>query len=301
MPPTSPAAPIPPAAKPNRNSTTSDPSRSTARDTTVSKTASEREPAFTAPPTACISSAISRPWADIQTTCQPIMSTAESSTAALNTSCPAGQVGDEPRPPRPQERSHDTQPDAGRDEYSAPGYAPRRRTDDRDDQCRLEDLAEHQQGDARHGLLHHEPALGRVSMKIAKESVGAGVQRADEDDDAVVRQDHALTVEIRAFELLGCRVFVGHPDFELGVRRHVEFGRLVLVVLDHQGELGRVRRGGGAGTGQSGGHCGHWQRQFHDRQSRHKNYIRMIIVLITVCQFTWPGNRRLLPLPCTKS
>ena len=71
---------------PNRNSTISDPSRSTANATTANSIAIELAPAFTALPMACICRLSSRPWLDIHTTCQPIINTAASSTPALKTS-----------------------------------------------------------------------------------------------------------------------------------------------------------------------------------------------------------------------
>src|SRR6185437_14429249 len=87
-PPMKPSLLAPPAAIPNRNSTTSDPSRNTANATTASRIAIELEPAFTESVTRCICCTISLPWLDIQVTCQPIITTAVSSTAAWNTSCP---------------------------------------------------------------------------------------------------------------------------------------------------------------------------------------------------------------------
>src|SRR5208337_2612154 len=66
-------------------------------------------------------------------------------------------------------------------------------------------------------LLHDQPALRRVAMKITEKSVHARVQRSDIDDDAVLRQHHGLTVEIGALEFLGRVILIRHADLEFGV------------------------------------------------------------------------------------
>ena len=73
---------------PNRNSTTSEPSRSTATATTRAIANNERSPSTTDRPIAFISCAIWRPWLAIQVMWMPSMNTATSRIAALNSSWP---------------------------------------------------------------------------------------------------------------------------------------------------------------------------------------------------------------------
>ena len=71
---------------PYRNSTTSEPSRSTASPTTTASAVSGLAPSLTAVPMVRISSAISRPCRAIQALCHISMTTAMPSTLALNSS-----------------------------------------------------------------------------------------------------------------------------------------------------------------------------------------------------------------------
>src|SRR5215475_13063690 len=79
---------VPEANIPYRKSTTSEPSRKTARPTTTASAVSGLAPSLTAVPTRRISSAISRPCRAIQALCHMSMITATPSTLALNNSWP---------------------------------------------------------------------------------------------------------------------------------------------------------------------------------------------------------------------
>src|ERR1019366_2122838 len=70
------------------------------------------------------------------------------------------------------------------------------------------------------GSLHDQPALSRVAVEVAEESVGARVQGPHVDEDGVLRQHHRFTIEIGALELLGCGILVRHLEPKLGVGRN---------------------------------------------------------------------------------
>ena len=71
---------------PNRNSTTSEPSRRMATATTTAMASRVRPPASTAPPRAFIWAVIALAWRDIQIVCQASMTTAAIRIEALNRS-----------------------------------------------------------------------------------------------------------------------------------------------------------------------------------------------------------------------
>ncbi len=80
------------------------------------------------------------------------------------------------------------------------------------------------------GLLHDQPAIGRVAVKIAEEAVRPGTQRTDVDDDAALRQDDGFPVEVGTFELLGTCVLVDDANLESRAGGNLERAGLVDVV-----------------------------------------------------------------------
>ena len=139
---------------PYRNSTTSEPSRSTASPTTIASAVSGLAPSLTAWPTVCISTAISRPCRAIQALCHISMTTATPRMLALNNSWPgaleglrndAGEAGD-------QAGAEHAAGDAEIDPAPAAGDATRRRHHDADDQAGFDDFAKNDDERAEHGL-----------------------------------------------------------------------------------------------------------------------------------------------------
>src|ERR1700690_396845 len=89
-------------------------------------------------------------------------------------------------------------------------------------------------------LLHYQPALGRIGVEVAEESVSTGLQRTDEHGNGGLRQYDLLAPEIRALEFFRGRVFVAHRDPESGASRNVQLAGNVLVIAQHQYVLGQV-------------------------------------------------------------
>src|SRR5690348_12023006 len=241
-----PTLPAPPAAMPNRNSTISEPSRSTASATTASNIAIELDPDFTESVTRRICWTISLPWLDIQVTCQPIITTAVSNTAASKTSCPTPPSEPSIKPMHAATTIAPTTPRA----MPPPTNIARRGTPRvaaaTTVTIKAASSTSRKTSSAIPSIraLLHDQDTGGGMVEIIEEPVTSLRERPDEHRNRGVRQHDLLAVEIGALEFRRRRVAIGDQNLELGVRRHLQRRRLELVVLQNQVVFGRGFRTG---------------------------------------------------------
>src|SRR6185437_11386226 len=289
-PPRNPSLPAPPAAMPNRNSTISEPSRSTASATTASKIAIELDPDFTESVTRCICCTISLPWLDIQVTCQPIITTAASNTAASKTSWPTPPSEPSMRPMHAATTTAPITPNA----MPPPTNTLRRGTPRVAAATTVTISAASSTSRNTNSaipstiawpLLHDQHAGGGL-VEIVEELVTALRERPDEDRDRGVRQHDLFPVEVGTLEFRRRRVAIGHQHLELGIGGHLQHCRFELVVLQDQVIFGRgvglrARHGGGTCKTHDDGpdQLAHWH-EFHAASTLGRRRQQMLIVLI---------------------
>src|SRR3546814_3719660 len=206
---------------PYRNSTISEPSRSTASATTASNRPIGLAPRCTALPTACICRLSSRPWLDIHSTCQPTIATAASSTLALNSSCPTPLNASARRPADHATSNAPSTPST----IPPPTNQPRRSTPRVAAATTLMISAaastsrNTSKATAHIDLLHDQRALRGGLMEIAVKAVAPRLERTDEQARPAVRHHDLHGQEIVALELFRRGILVDHFPPHPRVRR----------------------------------------------------------------------------------
>src|SRR5215813_11716452 len=250
---------------PYRNSTTSEPSRSTASPTTTTSAVIGRLPVVTAAPTAAISAAISRPWRAIQTVCHISITTAAPSTLALSNSWPdpsnALAIASANRatmqaPSVPSSTPAATQCPRPRMPRVAASTMPMIRP--------ASITSRKTMMSAPNMLLFRDhDAFGGVGVEIADEFVAAGGERPDAHQAFGLAGNDLLDLERGTLEFLRGWVLVGDIDRYALARRHADFLRLELVIADDEVELLR-----------EGSRARHAECHQHDRQCKSAHHVR---------------------------
>src|SRR5215467_1223240 len=225
------------------NSTTSEPSRSTASPTTRTSAVIGRLPAVTAAPTAAISAAISRPWRAIQAVCHISITTAAPSTLALSNSWPepsnalaiaSANRATMPAPSVPSSTPAATQCPRPLMPRVAASTMPMIRP--------ASITSRKTMMSAPNMLLFRDhDAFGGVGIELADELVAARGERSDAHQAFGLAGNDLLDLERGALEFLGGRILVGDIDGHALARRHTKFLRLELVIADDEVEFLRKR------------------------------------------------------------
>src|ERR1700730_1839035 len=217
MPPAIMASPEPgseAAATPQRNSTTSKPSRSTAIATTTPRPASDFVPAFTAWPAARICTASSRPCRAIHTLCEVSIATATRRIAALNNSWPKPSTAAESEAATSASRHAPSTPAAAPPPIHQPRPAmpavtamtmPTISPASKTSRKTMRSAA------STASLFYHKRAA-RLLMEVVEELVAPGRERAHLDHALAVGRDHFFDPQPHAFEFHGGGIEIAHPD-----------------------------------------------------------------------------------------
>src|SRR6202030_1725850 len=220
------------AATPYRNSTTSEPSRSTATATTAPSAASDFEPATTASPAARNSAAISRPWRAIQTLCQVSINTAKPRMEALKISWPLPPNSSD----RPPVNTATTQapstpavtppriqaPRPGTPAVTAmtmPTISPASKTSRKTIRSA-----------ASTGTSWYDQGALCLMVEVVDKIVAARLLRPHMDDRFAAGRDDLLEMQFAAFESEGDVTEVLDPNIERLAGRRVQFGGIELVI-----------------------------------------------------------------------
>src|SRR5689334_18996854 len=255
MPPAMSIHPEPPATCAKRNSTTSEPSRSTASVTTTASAASGRRPTETSSPRACICIAIAFPWVAIQIACHAIIATAAKSTVALNSSWPIPAAASATAP---ADNARTTEPSTPAT-MPAPIQRARPGTPRVAANTTLTTSAASSTSRktstaipaTRRFLFRDQDTLRGVLVEVAEKGIPARLQRTDVDADLSLGGHDLLAIELVALELLRGIVLVIDDELHLLAGRNRNLRRLEAMAPDREARLGVLSLDAGRGDCQS--------------------------------------------------
>src|SRR6185437_5333354 len=266
---------VPDASIPYRKRTTSEPSRSTARPTTIASAVSGRAPSLTAVPICFISAAISRPCRAIQALCHMSITTAMPSTQALNSSWPEPSNAFEIAPAKRATIAAPTTPATTPNVTQRPRPATPRVAAMTMPTIRPASMTSRKtmmSAPSMAFLFRDHHALGGGFMILADKRVFSGREWPDPHDALRFSRDDLLDLERGAVEFLRRRVVIDDGNDDPLVGRHLDLGGAELVVLDRgrQRAVGAPRRGRKERQGDQA-------QQAEEKQNRAHEIVRSVV------------------------